>query len=620
MGDSYGTQPWEKIIHRESGFRRCIILYGNVRDIWTTTEGKIVGLSEYVSESLSSKFKVRGIWDGVDGLRFPNRRHLSDFQDRLESSAIDIQEGEEYSIDDGLGRDSQERSGPVSAPEVFSSASNAFPAIREVMSSSFSKTPLFIIDWAEHLVHSPNRQELDERVQLTNLSKAVSEQPASQLSSQSLNNPTGLLVIITPTLGDIPSKIYCHDSRVKIVPIQTPDLSARDDFVQTYLSRDFILRESSDGATPLSQIVEMSDGMTKVDLRNLAALSRQNSPPLKADSLIQLYRFGEKESPWTKLDEYKLNRAYEIFLERVMGQEEAIESVRTMLIRAYLGLSGIQHSRLMTKPKGTLFFVGPTGVGKTELAKAIAELVFGDEANCIRFDMSEYSHEHSDQRLIGAPPGYVGFEEGGQLTNAVSEKPFSVLLFDEIEKAHPRVLDKFLQILEDGRLTDGRGQTVHFSETVIIFTSNIGASETPVGVGLEEARSHFLDAVSNHFNRVLGRPELLNRFGDNIIVFNQIDDPDDRRDILKGKMESLHVHLMEKFNISLEIDEEYVQRLSSMGKISHGGRGIINVIEREVVNPLSSFIFRRLHLIGEERLSISVSEGNFGEARFELGD
>ena len=139
-------------------------------------------------------------------------------------------------------------------------------------------------------------------------------------------------------------------------------------------------------------------------------------------------------------------------------------------------------------------------------------------------------------------------------------------------------------------------------------------------MGLEEARSHFLDAVSNHFNRVLGRPELLNRFGDNIIVFNQIDDPDDRRDILKGKMASLHVHLMEKFNISLEIDEEYVQRLSSMGKISHGGRGIINVIEREVVNPLSSFIFRRLHLIGEERLSISVSEGNFGEARFELGD
>ena len=620
MEKSCHTQSWERIVRRESGFRRCIILYGNVRDIWMTPNGRTVGLPDYVSESLSSKFGIRGIWDGVDGLRFPNRRHLSDFQDRLEKSAIDIQGGEEYSIAEEGGDGAQGRLGPTSAPDAFISASNAFPAIREVMSSPFSKAPLFIIDWAEHLVHSPNRQEFDERLQLTNLSKAISEQSQSQLSAQSLNHPTGLLVIITPTLGDLPSKVYCHDSRIKLVPIQPPDIDSRRDFVKTYLSKDFIINETSEGDDALSQIVDMSDGMNKVDLRNLAALSRQNSSSLKPESLINLYRFGEKESPWSMLDESKLNRAYEIFQSRVKGQAEAIESARTMLIRAYLGLAGIQHSRLMTKPKGTLFFVGPTGVGKTEMAKAISELVFGDEGNCIRFDMSEYSNEHSDQRLIGAPPGYVGFEEGGQLTNAVSEKPFSVLLFDEIEKAHPRILDKFLQILEDGRLTDGRGQTVHFSETVIIFTSNIGASDPSSGMGREKSRSHFLGAVSNHFNQVLGRPELLNRFGDNIVVFESIEDPEVRNEILAGKLSGLREHLKEKFQLSLEIDDSYVQRLSSMGKISHGGRGIINVLEGEIVNPLSSFIFSRLHLIGDDQLTISVSEGNFGEAHFVLGD
>lgn len=131
-----------------------------------------------------------------------------------------------------------------------------------------------------------------------------------------------------------------------------------------------------------------------------------------------------------------------------------------ILIRAYTGLSGLQHSAKARTPKGALFFVGPTGVGKTELAKSLAQFLFGDEDACIRFDMSEFNHEHADQRLVGAPPGYVGYEQGGQLTNAVKNRPFSLLLFDEIEKAHPRILDKFLQILEDGRLTDGKGETI----------------------------------------------------------------------------------------------------------------------------------------------------------------
>ena len=143
-------------------------------------------------------------------------------------------------------------------------------------------------------------------------------------------------------------------------------------------------------------------------------------------------------------------------------------------MRSVMGLTGAQARASGNRPRGVLFFAGPTGVGKTELAKTLTQLIFGDERAYIRFDMSEFAEEHTGARLLGAPPGYIGYDAGGELTNAVREKPFSVVLFDEIEKAHPRILDKFLQILEDGRLTDGRGETAYFSEAILVFTSNLG--------------------------------------------------------------------------------------------------------------------------------------------------
>ena len=608
---------WIRTLQRESGFRRCLILYGNVRDLWPTSNGNQQRLSELVVDALEDRFSLQGTWDAIDGLRFPKRSHLTLFTDIMEQNAPS-EEGDEYDLGESLNEEIPTiDEGTICAPAVNRAPAFAFDAMRQVLTSSTPQRPMFVVDWGEHLLTTANQQDIDERSHLTKLGKAISEQPMSQLRGSAFNESTGLLVIITPTLGTLPPRFYNHDNRIRIVNIPTPDLVQRRKAVEN-LRQDFILKAGQEGRDSLHQLAEMTDGMSLVDMRNLAALSRQSPTSLSVEDLVNMYRFGEKESPWTQLDQDRVAQAGDIIRQRVKGQDEAVERVTTMIIRAFLGLAGVQHSRQMTKPKGTLFFVGPTGVGKTELAKSIAEFIFGDENNCIRFDMSEFSQEHADQRLIGAPPGYVGFEEGGQLTNAVAEKPFSVLLFDEIEKAHPRVLDKFLQILEDGRLTDGRGQTVHFSETVIIFTSNIGASEAKPSQSRESTMAHFQQAVQGHFNDTLGRPELLNRFGDNIIVFDFINDPSIRSAIMSGKLSGIKEHLLDQFNLELILDEAHVQRLVGEGDVGHGGRGLINIIEQKLVNPMSLFLFEHLHQLKVRRLKLLVKGDNNGNSMFSL--
>ena len=208
--------------------------------------------------------------------------------------------------------------------------------------------------------------------------------------------------------------------------------------------------------------------------------------------------------------------------------------------------------------------------------------------------MSEFNHEHSDQRLIGAPPGYVGYEEGGQLTNAVRKRPFCVLLFDEIEKAHVRILDKFLQILEDGRLTDGRGETTVFADTIIIFTSNIGAAQVDPRLDVDEARHKFLELVRDHFVRTAGRPELLNRIGDNIVPFNFIKSEAFLVEILRGKLRALSDQLKEKYRIiGIAFDDEERALKSIAGQIdrSMGGRGALTRLVSCLLDPLALHLF-----------------------------
>jgi ATP-dependent Clp protease ATP-binding subunit ClpA len=281
-----------------------------------------------------------------------------------------------------------------------------------------------------------------------------------------------------------------------------------------------------------------------------------------------------------------------------VGSGDAVTHMLDIVKRA---VTGIGQSPRGGRPRGVAFLAGPTGVGKTELAKTITSLLFGDDSAYIRFDMSEFSAEHSDQRLIGAPPGYVGYDVGGELTNAVREKPFSVLLFDEIEKAHPRILDKFLQVLDDGVLTSGRGDRVYFSETFIVFTSNLGiytpgpSGERVANVTPDETfdtvKRKVRGEIEKHFKSVLNRPEILNRIGENVIVFDFIRSDvadeifDQMVDALLNDVRSLG------YGVSLSKTARATLRSLCLADLSNGGRGIRNQVEAHLINPLSRALF-----------------------------
>ena len=317
---------WKRTVRREAGFRRCLILYGNVRDVWQSSDGRTLRLSEAVREQLQDMFTLQGTWDRIDGLSFPTSSQLSTFNDLVQGGSLVKEDGDDYEID--FGDDTQNDGG--AAAGAYTDPNQAFQAMRTVLTASTNQRSMFIVDWSENLITTPNQQDAEEREQLTNLSKAIAEPNDFQMSSTAFNHPTGLLVVITPTLGALPPKFYNHDSRVKIINIPTPGLAERRN-VLGMMTNDFIVKDDSNHQGAMELLAEVTDGMTTVDIRNMAALSRQSKTTLSVDDMVNLYRFGEKESPWTQLDEEKVAKAREIIKKRVKGQDEAVERVVTMV-------------------------------------------------------------------------------------------------------------------------------------------------------------------------------------------------------------------------------------------------------------------------------------------------
>ena len=431
------------------------------------------------------------------------------------------------------------------------------------------------------------------------LSHEVRPQPVGP-DKTPLFNP---LVWIADKEGDLPPWLVVNNPRLRSITVPKPDRISRRQLASTLVAG--LPGATQAGTAELAgaetTLIEQCDGLLLLDLVAITDLCRRESVPLnEIGDGIRRYKLGVTENPWATLDRQRIREASTMVDRRIKGQTHAVTKMLDIVKRAVIGLAG-EHGRL-GRPRGVAFLAGPTGTGKTELAKTITELLFGDESACIRFDMSEFSAEHSDQRLIGAPPGYVGYDIGGELTNAIREKPFSVVLFDEIEKAHPRILDKFLQVLDDGVLTSGRGERVYFSEAFLIFTSNLGiyridannerVANTSEDDDFNNVQAKVAAEIDRYFKFDLGRPELLNRIGENIIVFDFIR-PEVADQIYSMMVNSILARVQQASHRQVELSDAVLDKLRELclADLSDGGRGIRNQLEAHLVNPLARLLF-----------------------------
>jgi DNA polymerase III delta prime subunit len=576
---------WLENFKREAGIRRGIILSGDILDVFHDNNSKrYVSIQSLITASLQNKgFKTIILWDKFQGVHDDAKNQWNELRQKT------VTENSSSACSDyDMGETNVTQPNITTPPDL----NDFLSVVLFHLTHQTDERIAFILDWSQYLFGNAHSLSEEERQSLLILTKAICTNPS--FSSVDLDKPSNLLVLLTVKSGAIPPIFGQGNTAIKEIVVPQIGRVEREGFIKRELSKWNLRKTPQPGQPQFNDFIDLTDSLSIRELQHLIKLSRQQNTPLSFEQLINLYRYGEQKSPWEDLNKNKLRNVNETLQKRVKGQDEAVAKVVQVVKRAYIGLSGLQHSKKQRMPKGTLFFVGPTGVGKTELAKSLAQFLFGDEEACIRFDMSEFNHEHSDQRLVGAPPGYVGYEEGGQLTNAVKKRPFSVLLFDEIEKAHSRILDKFLQILEDGRLTDGKGETVSFAETVIIFTSNIGASEIELHEDKKYVKEQFLKKVQEHFAHELGRPELLNRIGNNIVPFNFITNDDFLLAIAKTKLNPLREKLKEKYGIIDVVFKDETKALMSVCNLvdkKNGGRGVNTVIEQMLLDPLTDFLF-----------------------------
>src|SRR5579862_2735601 len=373
--------------------------------------------------------------------------------------------------------------------------------------------------------------------------------------------------------------------------------------------------EQARRASDLSRMAELQYGRIPELEKRLAAAQRaeQTRPQLVRNSVTE-EEIAEVVSKWTGIpvskmlegEKEKLLRMEGALERRVVGQDEAVRIVSNAIRRARAGMSDPR------RPLGSFIFLGPTGVGKTELCKALAEFLFDTEEAMVRIDMSEFMEKHSVARLIGAPPGYVGYEEGGYLTEAVRRRPYAVILLDEVEKAHPDVFNVLLQVLDDGRLTDGQGRTVDFRNTVVIMTSNLGSQviqELAGEANYDKMKDSVMQVVSQHF-----RPEFINRV-DDIVVFHPLG-TEQIRSIVEIQLGYLRRRLADR-NMELELDDKARDLIAEAGYDPvYGARPLKRAIQQQIENPLAQRILRNEFLPGDRvRVSVRASELVFEKKR-----
>ncbi|MCC7217382.1 MAG: AAA family ATPase [Burkholderiales bacterium] len=597
------TPRWIRDLTRLLPIRSQFVVAGNIRDSFLTpylggtTLAPLLRCLWAHLAPLDYRFLL--VYDPVEGLRpYPNEPAVVELATKLF----------ELKLADGV---------------MPTSLENLVGVMRKVAGQREARCAL-VVDFASRLARQPDHLDANEHrffVAAERISLAahpVVPKGADVATPNGKARFNAVLWLVNRG-QDLPSWLTLDSPRVAVLSLALPDYETRLAAAQ-HLGNLFAgYEEGAEDARAkfAKDFAQMTDGLPLVALADIAQLAdRQRIGFRDVDDAVQCYKVGVTENPWKK--DYLRERiagALPFIEERVRGQRPAVTKAIDILMRSVMGLTGAQARSSGNRPRGVLFFAGPTGVGKTELAKTLTQLIFGDERAYIRFDMSEFAEEHTGARLLGAPPGYIGYDAGGELTNSVREKPFSVVLFDEIEKAHPRILDKFLQILEDGRLTDGRGETAYFSEAILVFTSNLGIfvedehgqrvqsvqpSDPP-----EVVEARVRGAIADYFKFHLSRPEILNRIGDNIIVFGFIT-PEVGGQIFDGMLRNVVNRVRDEHKVELALAPAVRDRLRELctKDLSNGGRGVGNQLESLFVNPLARAMFR-FPLAGRTALTVA---------------
>ncbi|MBO7664007.1 MAG: ATP-dependent Clp protease ATP-binding subunit [Clostridia bacterium] len=588
---------WHRELELFSGIKSLLILEGNVMDQYryptdgSVKQNTVLPLSGY----LHTYFRD----SGYDQIIFYS--NLVGFVSPYDPDML-----ERYAA----LTETKIKNGAIPSEFKGNDANTAPNVIRRALGQQEAAT-VTVMEMASHYITTPERMDQQD---VNSFNILLQSALSASLVRTTQGKKQNLLILLVNKLNDLPVWFYLNNPVCKVLTLEAPDREERKRFLEgenlagffsgTVYRREMpYYREHPEELDRLREkFVGLTEGLTFTELEEMRKLCRNEETSIHdLCKVVDLYKYGIKENPWSTLSVKSLKTAKRDFEKRIKGQDTALERTLDVVKRAVTGMNGLNSSNT-GKPKGVLFYAGPTGTGKTETAKALAEKLFGDESNCIRFDMSEYGQSHSDQKLMGAPPGYVGYEAGGQLTNAVKKNPFCILLFDEIEKAHTSILDKFLQILEDGRMTDGQGNTVYFSECIIIFTSNLGIyvkdalgnrePNVTMDMPYKEVQTRVRTAIEDYFKLELGRPEILNRIGENIVVFDYIRE-DAARLILRAQTDKIISRLREQKNIRIRIEDHAYEGLEKAATfdLSNGGRGIGNQVESLMINPLSRWLF-----------------------------
>ncbi len=605
MAEIKNIRPrWIRDLLRFAPLKSHFVLTGNVRDfqIREVAPGNYVwhNLEEYLAiELLAYGYEAVVFFDPVSGFSFPQVLGLpAEIQEEVSKS--DCFEWPSDEIED----------------------LSYFAQVLENLVSRCERSVALIVNFSPQLIVQAENLSSNEHEAFTRVLIA-----SHQARSRPMGDPSkafyNTVVWVADKEGDLPDWLIVDNPRIRSIPVSRPDHNVRRVFARPLLSTlagyDELLEEQVE--TTINALVEQTEGLLFLDLVAIIELARaEEIVASEISDAIRRYKVGVTEDPWKKIEIGKIRDGQEFINGRVKGQKHAVTHMLDIVKRA---ITGVGSAGSGGRPRGVVFLAGPTGVGKTELAKTITSLLFGDENAYIRFDMSEFADKYADNRLIGAPPGYIGYDVGGELTTAIREKPFSVVLFDEIEKAHPRVLDKFLQVLGEGVLTSGRGEKVYFSEAFIVFTSNLGIyKQMPDGSRVanvtsddnyKQVESRVKEEIENHFKLVLNRPEILNRIGENVIVFDFIRE-DIAKEIFRSMMNSILEGLTENQKIDIVVSSDVESELEDLclNDLSHGGRGIRNMIEAYFVNPLSRALFDRESSPGDSFVVSQLVVDEFG--------